>query len=264
MIYAIDFDSTLCEPAYPSIGAPKQSIIDYCKQLRRDGHKLILWTCREGARLNEAVEWCNAQGLAFNAINANLPEQNELYGNDSRKIGYDFLIDDKNLFLKEVNKMADLVDSGTRRDFGTGAVRDVAEGKGRCDLLPLDILMSPHGGTQDEVFKSINDYIKTGDTENLHLAIAFFCRDSTEWDYSTMLLEVSKQFEDGARKYSDNNWRKGIPLHCYIDSALRHYIKYCRGDKDEPHDRAVCWNLLCAIWTHKNKPEMIDLPFKEE
>ena len=27
-------------------------------------------------------------------------------------------------------------DSGERREFSTGAVRDMAEGKGRCDLLP--------------------------------------------------------------------------------------------------------------------------------
>lgn len=161
--------------------------------------------------------------------------------------------------------MAELVDSGARRDFGTGAVRDVAEGKGRCDLLPLDILMSPSDSAPtDEIFLCINTYVITGDIDNLNLAIAVFCKDIIGWDYCTMLLEVSKHFEDGARKYGDNNWRKGIPLHCYIDSALRHYIKYCRGDKDEPHDRAVCWNLLCAIWTHKNKPEMIDLPFKEE
>jgi len=160
--------------------------------------------------------------------------------------------------------MAELKDSGARREFDTGAVRDAADGKGRCDLLPLDILMNPNGTDKpDNVLLSVDKYIKSGKTQYLHNAIEDFCT-LTRWDYCTMLLEVSKQFEDGARKYGDNNWRKGIPLHCYIDSALRHYIKYCRGDKDEPHDRAVCWNLLCAIWTHTNKPEMIDLPFAEK
>lgn len=159
--------------------------------------------------------------------------------------------------------MTELKDSGARRQFDTGAVRDAAEGKGRCDLLPLDILISPKGTAKpDHVLLSIDAYMKTGKTQCLHNAIEDFC-EHTGWNYCTMLLEVSKQFEDGARKYGDNNWRRGIPLHCYIDSALRHYIKYCRGDTDEPHDRAVCWNLLCAIWTHKNKPEMIDLPFRQ-
>ena len=34
--------------------------------------------------------------------------------------------------------MAKLKDSGERRQFESGAVRDISEGKGRCDLLPLD------------------------------------------------------------------------------------------------------------------------------
>lgn len=103
MIYAIDFDGTLCENTWPDIGSPKQSVIDHCKRLKADGHKLILWTCREGARLDAAVEWCKARGLTFDAVNANLPEQIELYGNDSRKIGADYYIDDKNLFMEGAN-----------------------------------------------------------------------------------------------------------------------------------------------------------------
>ena len=31
----------------------------------------------------------------------------------------------------------ELKDSGARREFGTGAVRDIQDDKGRCDLLPL-------------------------------------------------------------------------------------------------------------------------------
>jgi hypothetical protein len=63
-----------------------------------------------------------------------------------------------------------------------------------------------------------------------------------------MFLEVAKHFEEGAKKYGDNNWRKGIPVYCYIDSALRHYLKWLRGDDDEPHDRAFVWNILCCVW----------------
>jgi hypothetical protein len=63
-----------------------------------------------------------------------------------------------------------------------------------------------------------------------------------------MFLEVAKHFEEGAKKYGENNWQKGIPVHCYIDSAVRHYLKWLRGDKDEPHDRAFVWNIMCCIW----------------
>ena len=34
----------------------------------------------------------------------------------------------------------EIKDSGNRREFESGCVRDIAEGKGRCDLLPLDVI----------------------------------------------------------------------------------------------------------------------------
>jgi hypothetical protein len=156
--------------------------------------------------------------------------------------------------------MADLLDSGTRRTWETGAVRDAADGKGRCDLLPLDIIAYYY---MDDILEHVDDYIHQGNPASLWRAIEEFCAIE-EWDCYTMLLEVAKHFEAGAAKYSDNNWRLGIPLHCYIDSGVRHYLKHRRGDRDEPHNRAFVWNLLCAMWTQEHKPEMIDLPFAQK
>lgn len=99
MIYAIDFDGTLCENAYPEIGAPNHIVLDFCKAAKINGCKLILWTCRSGADLKAAVEWCAAQGVAFDAINDNLPEMVEKYGNNCRKVNADVYIDDKNLTI---------------------------------------------------------------------------------------------------------------------------------------------------------------------
>lgn len=153
-----------------------------------------------------------------------------------------------------------LKDSGERRTFSTGAVRDVAEGKGRCDLLPLKVVGDFF---QDPVFVEIERYIRNGSPDNLFGAI-LWAIEKFGWDKPTAILEVSKQYEDGARKYNERNWEKGIPLHCYIDSGVRHYLKFLRGDKDEPHDRAFVWNMLGAIWTHENHPELIDLPFAQK
>ena len=152
--------------------------------------------------------------------------------------------------------MSELKDSGTRREFSTGAVRDVADGKGRCDLLPLmqvsDILDSP-------TLLYISIFMASGVAGNLRSAIREFCGERN-WDLPTAMLEVSIHYEDGARKYAERNWEIGIPLHCFIDSAVRHYLKWRRGDTDEPHDRAVLWNLLGAWWTLDNHPELNDLP----
>lgn len=98
--------------------------------------------------------------------------------------------------------MAELKDSGTRRKFETGAVRDCASGKGRMDLLPM-----------------------------------------------RTLIRLAQHFEDGAVKYGDDNWRKGIPLRCFADSALRHLCKHMIGQRDEPHLVAAIWNLACMYET---------------
>lgn len=155
-------------------------------------------------------------------------------------------------------------DSGNRREFESGAVRDIGEGKGRCDLLPLaEVAEVVKIGTRDDsILKALARYVETGDTDYVRVAINLFS-DRRSWDDFTTILEVSKQYEDGAKKYSDRNWEKGIPLHCFLDSGIRHYLKYLRGDNDEPHDRAFVWNMLGLMWTHRNKPELNDLPFRE-
>jgi hypothetical protein len=96
----------------------------------------------------------------------------------------------------------------------------------------------------------------TGDRGYLKMALDEFRGDDPFKDVPTMLLEVAKHFENGAKKYGENNWQKGIPVRCYIDSAVRHYLKYLRNDPDEPHGIAFCWNVICACWTCKHKPEL--------
>jgi hypothetical protein len=93
-------------------------------------------------------------------------------------------------------------DSGTRRSFDTGAVRDAQEGKGRFDLLPVHAI-----------------------------------------------TRLAKHFENGAKKYGDENWRKGIPVRVYLDSALRHLFKLLGRENSEDHAAASIWNLCCFIET---------------
>ena len=97
-------------------------------------------------------------------------------------------------------------DSGERTQFQSGAVRDMHEGKGRCDLLP-----------------------------------------------AAALLKLAQHFEAGAKKYGDRNWEKGIPINSFIDSGLRHLLKYMDGQDDEDHLTAAAWNLTAALWTREKK-----------
>lgn len=145
-------------------------------------------------------------------------------------------------------------DSGNRTEFGSGAVRDMHEGKGRCDLMPLEVVakclcLCLNRSAAAPIFE-IADFQKDGDTEHLYSVLHTFCMNVDGWglSHSSMFLEVAKHFEEGAKKYGELNWQKGIPAKCYVDSAVRHYLKWLRGDKDEPHDRAFVWNLMCCIW----------------
>lgn len=144
-------------------------------------------------------------------------------------------------------------DSGARREFETGAVRDIQEGKGRCDLMPLGVIARL---LNDNTLIKIYSFQKSGGVDYLYDLLKYTKVIGS--GLPALFLEVSKHFEEGAKKYGEHNWQKGIPTHCYIDSAVRHYLKWLRGDNDEPHDRAFVWNILCCIWTCENKPELND------
>ncbi len=96
-ILAVDFDGTLCYSDWPALGAPNEALITYLRQWKAEGGKLILWTCRTGELLAQAVAWCHSHHLDFDAVNDNLPEVVAAYGSNSRKITCDYYIDDKSL-----------------------------------------------------------------------------------------------------------------------------------------------------------------------
>ena len=110
----------------------------------------------------------------------------------------------------------EIKDSGTRREFETGAVRDMVEGKGDMASIP--------------------------------------------WE---SILRLSRHYEAGAKKYSRWNFRKGIPVSSFIDSACRHLAKYQCGEDDEDHLAAAAFNILGAMLMENTMPEMQDLPLRE-
>ena len=101
-IIAVDFDGTLCFSNWPDLGEPNLPLIRYLQQEKLAGNRIILWTCRAGKPLDDATRWCHEYGLTFDAINDNLPEIVEMYGNNSRKITCDVYIDDRNMLLDDL------------------------------------------------------------------------------------------------------------------------------------------------------------------
>ena len=99
MIISIDFDQTIAVDEFPNVGPAVPCAIKTITSLHRDGHTLILFTCREGQALDNACEWMEEQGLLdlFAGINEWPQCQIDKWGSDPRKIVGDVNIDDRNV-----------------------------------------------------------------------------------------------------------------------------------------------------------------------
>lgn len=93
--WAVDFDGTLCDNRWPQIGEEHNDIITLLRIAKEQGVQLILWTCRDGQELEDAIDWCADRGLIFDAINDNLPEVIDRFRCNPRKITADLYIDDR-------------------------------------------------------------------------------------------------------------------------------------------------------------------------
>lgn len=208
--------------------------------------------------------------------------------------------------MNKIKAKTPLQDSGERTHFETGAIREIVQGKGRFDLLPLAEISNivtqlnvddynvifrallteerpPKKGELDElevriiaqIYFQLNLFRKLGSYQTLlstfHLGVILNAYKSgvkldsiqtLNSEYTTFffntLWELAKHYENGALKYEARNWEKGLPLHSFIDSALRHLTKVMVGLEDEPHNIAFLWNIVCAMYTKVNHPSLDD------
>lgn len=152
---AIDFDGCLCEWAWPEIGAPHMEIINAAIAEQDNGAALILWTCRVGKRLAEAVAWCADFGLTFDAVNANLPERIAAYQNDCRKVNADEYWDDKAVIAGKAIVTGEGV-GGRREKILQDAVR--TWGRDAQSLMMIEEM--------SELTKAICKFYRAGDDES--------------------------------------------------------------------------------------------------
>lgn len=70
---------------------------------------------------------------------------------------------------------------------------------------------------------------------------------------------LARRYEQGAVKYGDRNWQKGIPIGRCLDSAKRHINQYLEGNNEEDHLAAAAWNLFTAMHMEEYNPDMQDV-----
>lgn len=73
------------------------------------------------------------------------------------------------------------------------------------------------------------------------------------------LFRLAMHYTNGAAKYGENNWTKGIPMSRSLESMERHVADFKMGKTDEDHLAAIAWNAFALMWYMDNMPEMDDL-----
>lgn len=137
-VIAVDFDGCLCDNAYPDIGAPNWQVIDAALKERADGAALILWTCREGDMLQQALDACKGWGLEFDAVNDSLPKWKETWKNDPRKIGATEYWDDKAVRMPNIDPVTAAAEA---LGMSPDRLRELAQAEktGRLVVLPCKV-----------------------------------------------------------------------------------------------------------------------------
>ena len=105
MIFAIDFDGTIVEHAYPNIGEVHEETLNFIYDLVREGHEWTLLTMREGDKLQEALDYLEVFGLKPNYVNDNPPCIKEEFSSNPRKVFAHAYLDDRNAFTYDLQIM---------------------------------------------------------------------------------------------------------------------------------------------------------------
>lgn len=97
MIIAIDFDGTICRGSFPTITGAMPYAQEVINHLHSEGHYIIIWTCRTGQNLIDAINWLLANKIEFDRVNDHNPDNVAKYGEGGKKVYAHCYIDDKNI-----------------------------------------------------------------------------------------------------------------------------------------------------------------------
>lgn len=90
--------------------------------------------------------------------------------------------------------------------------------------------------------------------------------EETRFDLITPIGErrLAATYAEGAAKYGDNNWLKGIPASDLLNHAKRHINLWLAGDATEDHLAHAAWGLFAVMHFEETRPELIDVPARKE
>lgn len=157
----------------------------------------------------------------------------------------------------------DMKRHGEDESFQSGAVRDSRTGKGRFDLISafaMQRVVSRNSMWQIEprLMTEEQDRCALGDAMGyLYQWLNYRQEDDLDmaaWrlieslgGFPKAMRHVAVVYENGAKKYADRNWEKGMPIMRCFDSAARHLTQALGGDQDEDHRGHALWNVMAIM-----------------
>jgi hypothetical protein len=78
------------------------------------------------------------------------------------------------------------------------------------------------------------------------------------------LRRLAETCAEGAKKYGDHNWQKGIPASVMLNHAIRHIYLWLEGDDTEDHLAHAAWNILGVAHFEETMPDLIDVPARKQ
>ena len=80
------------------------------------------------------------------------------------------------------------------------------------------------------------------------------------------LRRLATTYNEGAVKYGDNNWRRGMEFSNVINHVLEHINVYiANSDPDgEDHLAHAAWGLFTLMEQEETQPDQDDLYFRQE
>lgn len=98
-VVAIDFDGTITKNSpYPIMGELRENCKEAIDFIRKN-NTVVLWTCRCGKFLDEAINFLNENKIVIDFVNC-IDSSNR---DKPRKLNADIYIDDRNIFCQEIN-----------------------------------------------------------------------------------------------------------------------------------------------------------------
>jgi len=70
------------------------------------------------------------------------------------------------------------------------------------------------------------------------------------------LQALAQTYAEGAQKFGDFNWENGMPAGDLLNHAIAHIYMWLGGDRAEDHLGHAAWNVLGAIHSVKQWPEL--------